>query len=135
MSTSSAPVAPPRRAQGAPYARSTNQQKPSAPRPEPRILFQNYFKSVGPRTYAAQVKEASNGNHFVVLTESKRDEKSDQPRMTRLFVFSEDFVEFFKLIKETAEFIKSHPVPEQIRRKRSEFWSKQNRPERQAEGR
>ena len=35
------------------------------PKPEPTILFQKFFKSVGPRTYAAQVKEAANGNHFV----------------------------------------------------------------------
>src|SRR4051812_35560996 len=40
-----------------------------AAKPEQEILFQNYFKSVGPRTYAAQVKKAGNGNHFLVLTE------------------------------------------------------------------
>ena len=28
---------------------------------EPKILFQQFFKSVGPRTYAAQVKEAGSG--------------------------------------------------------------------------
>ena len=53
-------------------ARKSNPQKAdpqkSGARPEPRILYQTYFKSVGTRTYAAQVKEASNGNHFITLT-------------------------------------------------------------------
>jgi len=26
---------------------------PTSPKPEPEILFQRYFKSLGPRTYAA----------------------------------------------------------------------------------
>jgi len=34
---------------------------------EPRILFQKHFKSIGTRTYAAQVKENDKGNHFLVL--------------------------------------------------------------------
>src|SRR5918999_991981 len=63
---------------------------------EHEILFQKYFKSLGPRTYAAQVKRASNGNHYLVLTEGKRDEPSADVRKTRLFVFGEDFVEFFR---------------------------------------
>src|ERR1043165_106308 len=88
------------------------------PRPEAEILFQKYFKSVGPRTYAAQVKRAGNGNHFLVLTEGKRDEKTDEVRKTRLFVFSEDFIEFFKMLHETAQFIKAHPVPDKVRQKR-----------------
>ena len=77
------------------------------PKVEPKILFQSYFKSVGPRTYAAQVKEAGNGNHFLVLTEGKRDDASGDVKKTRLFVFSEDFADFFKLMKQTAEFIKT----------------------------
>src|SRR5687767_14514884 len=94
------------------------------PKAEPKILFQTYFKSVGPRTYAAQVKEAGNGNHFLVLTEGKRDGDSADVKKTRLFVFSEDFIEFFKLMKQTAEFIKAHPVPDKVRRKREKFWAK-----------
>ena len=54
------------------------------PKPEPKILFQKFFKSIGPRTYAAQVKEAGNGNHFLVLTEGRRDEKTGEVRKTRL---------------------------------------------------
>lgn len=94
-------------------------------KPEADILFQKFFKSVGPRTYAAQVKRAGNGNHFLVLTEGRRDEKTNEVRKTRLFVFSEDFGEFFKMLHETAQFIKANPVPDQVRQKREKFWSKQ----------
>ena len=96
----------------------------SAPKPAPKILFQSYFKSVGPRTYAAQLKQAANGNHFLVLTEGKRDDGSEDVRKTRLFIFSEDFVEFFKLMKQTAEFIKVNPVPAKVKQKREKFWAK-----------
>src|SRR4051794_32926199 len=94
------------------------------PKAEPKILAQNYFKSVGPRTYAAQVKEASNGNHFIVLTEGKRDEKTGEVRKTRLFVFSEDFEAFFKMIEQTNRFIKANPVPADVKAKRNKFWAK-----------
>lgn len=97
-----------------------------SPKPEAEILFQKYFKSVGPRTYAAQVKKAGNGNHFLVLTEGRRDDSTDQIRKTRLFVFSEDFGEFFRMLHETAKFIRENPVPDEIRRKREKFWAKQN---------
>jgi hypothetical protein len=95
---------------------------------EQKILFQNYFRSVGPRTYAAQVKEASNGNHFLVLTEGKRDAKTDEVRKMRLYVFSEDFEAFFKMCEEAARFIKANPVPPDVRRRQEKFWSKQNGP-------
>src|SRR5438093_13654464 len=84
------------------------------PKPEPKILFQKFFKSVGPRTYASQVKEAGNGNHFLVLTEGKRDEATNEVRKTRLFIFSEDFNDFFRMLHETAQFIKANPVPEEV---------------------
>src|SRR5437660_1643579 len=77
--------------------RSPSPSKPGSPpraaqadKPEPEILFQKYFKSVGPRTYAAQLKRAVNGNQFLVLTEGKRDEKTGEVRKTKLFVWSED---------------------------------------------
>jgi hypothetical protein len=97
----------------------------ASPKPEAEILFQRYFKSVGPRTYAAQVKKAGNGNHFVVLTEGKRDEKTDEVRKTRLFVFSEDFGEFFKMLHEAAVFIRENPVPEEVKQRREKFWARQ----------
>ena len=106
-----------------PRASSVAAGKPKA---EPKILFQTYFKSVGPRTYAAQVKEAGNGNHFLVLTEGKRDDASGDVKKTRLFVFSEDFAEFFKLMKQTAEFIKANPVPPKVKQRREKFWAKQS---------
>ena len=89
-----------------------------------QILFQDYFKSVGPRTYAAQVKKATNGNHYIVLTEGKRDEGTDEVRKTRLFIFSEDFPAFFRMVKAAAEFVKAHPVDPEVVEERKAFWSK-----------
>ena len=99
---------------------------PDAPKPEAEILFQKFFHSVGPRTYAAQVKRAGNGNHFLVLTEGKRDEATGELRKIRLFLFSEDFSKFFQMLHETAKFIREHPVPDEIKEKRAKFWAKQN---------
>jgi hypothetical protein len=96
------------------------------PKPEAEILFQKYFKSVGPRTYAAQLKQAGNGNHFLVLTEGKRDDNSAEVRKTKLFVFSEDFAAFFRMLHETARFIRENPVPPEVKEKRQKFWAKQN---------
>ncbi len=100
--------------------------KSDQPKPEPKILFQKFFKSVGPRTYAAQVKEAGNGNHFLVLTEGKRDEKTGELRKIRLFIFSEDFSEYFKMLNEAAQFVRNNPVSDEIKKKRQRFWVKQN---------
>lgn len=101
-----------------------NSSSSAKPKEEPKILFQQFFKSVGPRTYAAQVKEANNGNHFLVLTEGKRDEKTGEVRKTRLFVYSEDFVAFFRLMQDTAHHIKDHPLDPKIKAKRDRFWAK-----------
>src|SRR5215510_2540487 len=101
---------------------STTQAAP--PKPDQKILFQRYFKSVGPRTYAAQVKEAGNGNHFIVLTEGKRDDKTAELRKIKLYVFGEDFVEFFKMLNETAAFVRANPVPDGVKKRREKFWAK-----------
>jgi hypothetical protein len=93
-------------------------------KPEPEILFQKFFKSIGPRTYAAQVKRASTGNHFLVLTEGKRDDATGEVRKNRVMIFSEDFPAMFRMLHETAQFIKANPVPEEVRRKREKFWAK-----------
>src|SRR5215211_4019386 len=53
-----------------------------------KILFQKYFKSIGPRTYAVQIKQSNNGNHYIILTEGKRDLMTNEVRKTRLFVYS-----------------------------------------------
>lgn len=107
----------------APFRKS---KKFTGPKPEPKILFQQFFKSVGPRTYVAQIKEAANGNHFLVLTEGKRDEKTNEVRKSRVFLYSEDFIAFFKLMKETSIFIKDHPLDEKIKAKRDKVWAKKN---------
>lgn len=122
------PSAPARRKPSNFVASKTNSSAPgraSGPKPDAEILFQTYFKSVGPRTYAAQVKKAGNGNHFVVLTEGKKDDQTGEPRKTRLFVFSEDFKDFFKMLQETAVFIRENPVPDEIKKKREKFWARQ----------
>jgi len=93
-------------------------------KPEPKVLFQKFFKSVGPRTYATQIKELSNGNHLLVITEGKRDEETGEVRKTRVFVYGEDFTAFFRLLHETAAFIRANPLSEEVRHKRDRFWAK-----------
>src|SRR4051812_15036358 len=75
-SNAARPASPPRQTGVDQSAR----QKPGTPdaRPEQKILCQSFFKSVGPRTYAAQVKEAGNGNHFILLTEGNRDKATGE---------------------------------------------------------
>jgi Protein of unknown function (DUF3276) len=112
-----------------PAAMQMRAQGKSAPKdklkdkPEPKILHQAFFKSVGTRTYAAQVKEAGNGNHFILLTEGNRDKKTGELRKTRLIVFSEDFAEFFKLLDQTSKFVRDNPVPEAVARKQAKIWA------------
>lgn len=122
------PYAPARRKSSGPVSAQSSQSNGTshpASKPEADILFQTYFKSVGPRTYAAQVKRAGNGNHFLVLTEGKKDPDTGEPRKIRLFVFSEDFAAFFKMLQQTAVFIRENPVPQEISKKRAKFWAKQ----------
>jgi len=109
-----------------------NRYGKSQPKPEPKILFQKFFRSVGPRTYAAQVKELANGNHLLVLTEGKRDAETGEVRKTRVFVYGEDFSAFFKLLHETAGFIRANPLSEEVREKRSRFWAKKEKESRSA---
>src|SRR3954454_7218503 len=103
-----------------------NSQKPDA-KPEPKILYQSYFKSVGTRTYAAQVKEASNGNHFITLTEGRRDEKTGELRKIYVMVWSEDFEAFFKLIADTNKFVREHPVPREVAERQAKMWERRRK--------
>jgi hypothetical protein len=89
-------------------------------------LFQTFFKSVGPRTYAAQIKRARNGNHYLVLTEGKRGTDSDVVNKTRLYVFSEDFTAFFNLMRDSATWIKANPLPPKVAARRQAFWKKRS---------
>jgi hypothetical protein len=91
---------------------------------EPKVLFQKYFKSIGTRTYAAHLKENDKGNQFLVLTESKRDASSGETKKTKVFVYSEDFAQYFRMLHETAQFIKAHPVSEEVKLKRQRYWAR-----------
>lgn len=129
------PASTQRRAPSAPRTPARPQSRPGGngqarvagkpPEKEHEILFQDYFKSANPhRTYAAQLKKANNGNHFLVLTEGKRDESTGEVRKTRLFLYSEDFIPFFKLLQATAQFIRANPVPKDVAARRQRFWQK-----------
>lgn len=120
------PVDRPPAASRSAAAPQRSRSRSSGNRPEPKILFQQYFKSVGPRTYAAQLKQASNGNHFVVLTEGKRDPETGEVKKISLYVYSEDFVSYFKLIKATADFIKANPVSDEVQRRQAAYWKRHN---------
>ena len=118
-------------APAAPASASAAPAPPGAPTKkggdEHPILFQKFFKSTNPqRTYAAQIKRSTNGNHYLVLTEGKRDESTGEVRKTRLFIFSEDFKDLFAMLQATAVFIRQNPVPEEIKQKRQRFWAKKN---------
>ena len=105
-------------------ARANGRAAAGAAKAEAKILFQKYFKSVGPRTYAAQLKEAGNGNHFLILTEGKRDPETNEVKKLKLFVYSEDFNAFFRMLHDTAQFIKAHPVSPEIKMRRMRYWAK-----------
>ena len=109
---------------GTPVPANRNNASASGAKVEPKILFQKYFKSIGPRTYAAQVKEAGNGNQFLVLTEGKRDPETGEVKKIKVFVYSEDFAAYFRMLHETAQFIKAHPVSEDVKIKRQRYWAR-----------
>ena len=109
---------------GTPAASSRQSAAAAAAAKEPKILFQKHFKSIGPRTYATQVKENDKGNQFLVLTESKRDPASGEVKKTKVFVYSEDFAQYFRMLHETAQFIKAHPVSDEIKLKRQRYWAR-----------
>jgi hypothetical protein len=127
MNATLAPTTPARSYRDRPGNSAPSSAKSAAGKPkvEPKIIHQTFFRSVGPRTYASQVKELGNGNQLLVLTEGKRDDATGEVRKTRLFVYAEDFSAFFKMLKESAAFISAHPLPEAVRKKRQQFWAKQ----------
>ena len=123
--TRAGPFARPAPARPAP---SKGNGKPAGGESQHEILFQKYFKSVNPqRTYAAQVKRANNDNHYLILTEGRRDDATGEVRKTRLFIYSEDFPEFFRMLQETAHFVRANPVPEEVKKKRRQYWAKKER--------
>lgn len=108
-------------------ARGSGRPATFKPKGEETILFQTFFKSVGPRTYAAQVKRAGNGNHALVLTEGKRDPDTGEVKKHKLYLWSEDFPAFFKMLQETVGWIKANPVPEEVKARRDRFWKREGR--------
>ena len=108
---------------GTPAASSRSAAAAAAAK-EPKILFQKYFKSIGTRSYAVHLKENDKGNQFLVLTESKRDPASGETKKTKVFVYSEDFAQYFRMLHETAQFIKAHPVSEEVKLKRQRYWAR-----------
>ena len=105
-----------------PSAPATPSAKPQAARAsaakgDHKILFQKYFKSIGPRTYAVQIKESNNGNHYIVLTEGKRDLVTSEIRKNRLFIYSEALCRLLPdVVHETdPSSLRPTPVSEQIK--------------------
>jgi hypothetical protein len=126
---------PSKAADGRAFRGASQARRPELDRPEGRpngdrlpdpILFQEWFRSVGPRTYAAQVRRAGNGNHYLVLTEGKRNENEDEARKTRLYVYSEDFTAMFKLFDAARKYIIENPMPADAIRRREQYWLKKN---------
>jgi Protein of unknown function (DUF3276) len=70
------------------------------------VIFQKYFKS-GSRTYASQIKIASNGKKYLVLTEGVRDGETQEVKKHILRVFEQDFKDFFAMLQETVVFLRT----------------------------
>lgn len=73
---------------------------------EKPVVFQKYFKS-GARTYASQIKLASNGRKYLVLTEGVRDPQTDEVKKHYLRVFDQDLKEFFAMLQETVLYLRA----------------------------
>ena len=68
------------------------------------------------------MKEAGNGNHFILITEGIRDKKTGELRKTKLILFSEDFESFFNMIADTTKYVRAHPVPKEIAERQAKMW-------------
>lgn len=71
------------------------------------VIFQKYFKS-GSRTYASQIKIASNGKKYLVLTEGVRDNQTQEVKKHILRVFESDLKEFFAMMQETVVYLRTN---------------------------
>lgn len=74
------------------------------------VVFQKYFKSGG-RTYASQIKLASNGKKYLVLTEGVRDPQTQEVKKHILRVFESDLKAFFAMLQETVLYLRSTKDP------------------------
>lgn len=70
------------------------------------VVFQKYFKS-GNKTYASQVKLASNGRKYLVITEGVRDPETHDVKKHYIRVFDQDLKEFFAMLQETVLYLRS----------------------------
>ncbi len=81
-------------------------RKPAKPR---KTLNTIAFDSAGPRKYAIQLQEASNGNPCLKIIEGIPQEDGSH-RKVYLTVWSEDFESFFKAMGDTYRFIKDQDI-------------------------
>jgi hypothetical protein len=95
-----------------------------ADKSEPRVLFQKFFKSISRRHYAAKIKETPDGNQFLVLTDERMDQETGELKKSKVTIHSEDFMHYFRMLHDTAQFIKTHPVSEDLKMKRMRHWAK-----------
>jgi hypothetical protein len=70
-----------------------------------------------------QVSRARNDNQFITLIEGRRDRETNEVKKTKLLVFSEDYVEFFRMMHELALWVREHPLSEEFREKRKQYWA------------
>lgn len=70
------------------------------------VVFQKYFKS-GSRTYASQIKIASNGKRYLALTEGVRDPQTQELKKHVVRVFEDDLKEFFSMMQETVVYLRA----------------------------
>lgn len=77
---------------------------------EKPIIFQQYFKN-GNRTYASQVKISQIGKKYLVLTEGRRDPKTQELKKHTICVFEQDFKQFFAILQETVLYLRSAKDP------------------------
>ena len=75
-----------------------NQERP--------VLYQKHFKS-GSRTYATQIKVATNGKRYLVLAENVRDDATQEIKKHQIHVFDRDLKEYFAMLQETVLFLRS----------------------------
>ena len=68
------------------------------------------LKSAGSRTYFFDLKETKTNNTYLQVTESKpKGKEEDGFEQNRIFLFSEDFEEWFKTMGEVYRHLKAHP--------------------------
>ena len=73
----------------------------------------------GKRTYYLDVKQDTNGEKYVVLSESTRKE-GDRKMRNRVMVWKEDFEEFFGCLEEMKDFLADEIAKEAERRQREQ---------------